>query len=579
MLQSQPLEQRASRTLSAVFFDMRGAFIGVALFSFVVNILMLTGPLFMLQVYDRVLTSRSVPTLLALFGLVAAMFLFMGFFDLLRQRVLSRIGMRLDTKLMGQSFKTWVYQGLGDRFSNARPLSDLTTLRQFMSSPGIPALFDLPWAPIYLAIVYLLHVQLGLLATVGALVVLVVALSNEYFTRNPMAEASVHELQASAFADRSHRNAEAIVALGMMRDVTRYWEELRLNGAGLSQIGGERAEGFTSFSKAFRLLIQSAILGLGAYLAILQEISPGTIIAASILAGRALAPIDQTIGNWRNILRSRQAYERLNDQLNTAQQPSTKLSLPAPKGFLTVARIAKAIEINPGRDAPADRLGSRRVVLQGINFQLKPGDAMGVIGPSASGKSSLARLLVGLWMPDQGSVRLDGATLDQWDSDALGHHIGYLPQSVELIAGPIHQNIARFDSDAKDDEIVEAAKLAGVHDLILSLPDGYATEIGPGRMHLSGGQVQRIALARALFRNPALVVLDEPNSNLDAEGDHALARSIARLREQGSTVVVMAHRPSAIASVNLLLILSGGRQVEFGHKEDVLRMQTRPAAE
>lgn len=560
-----------SNPLANVLSSVRQAFVGVGLFSFVINILMLTGPLFMLQVYDRILTSRSVPTLVALFALVVALYAFLGLFDFLRTRLLSRVGHRLDADLMGPSFRTWIFQGLSGRKELSRPVNDLTTVRMFMGSPGLPAMFDLPWTPIYLAIVFLLHFKLGLLALAGACIVIVLALVNEWSTKRVMGEGAVLDLQEQQFADYTHRNAEAVVAMGMTGQIVRFWSSFRQHSINRSQIGSERGERLAAMSKAFRMLLQSAILALGAYLAILQEISPGTIIAASIIAGRALAPIDQTLGNWRNIMRARQAYHRLSERLQHTETLSSTptVALQKPKGQLTVSNVLKR--------APGGADTDRPPLLQGINFKLNPGDSVGVIGPSASGKTSLARLLVGLWLPDQGSVRLDGATFDQWDVDKLGSYIGYLPQDVELLPGTVQQNIARFDPDAKDEEIIAAAECAGVHRLILSLPDGYATEIGPGRTVVSGGQAQRIALARAVFRIPSLVVLDEPNANLDADGDQALTACITALREAGSAVVVMAHRPSAIAAVNMILMLQDGRQAEFGPKSDVMRKVTRVA--
>lgn len=559
--------------LAKVLGSARRAFVGVGLFSFVINLLMLTGPLFMLQVYDRVLTSRSVPTLVALFGLVVGLFALLGLFDFLRARVLSRVGHRFETDLMGQSFKAWVFQGLSGRQELARPVNDLTTVRMFMGSQGLPALFDLPWTPIYLAIVFLLHFWLGLLASAGAVAVIVLALINEFSTRRPLTEAAAVDLQEQRFSDGSYRNAEAIVAMGMTGKVTNYWSDLRRTSLNRSQTGGERSEGLTSASKALRMLIQSAILALGGYLAILQEISPGTIVAASIIAGRALAPVDQTIGNWRNILRAQTAYKRLKSLLGEMAGADDPVQLPSPIGRVLVSNVVKYAPANAGDDSDG-----KRPILQGLNFKLDPGEALGVIGPSASGKTCLARLLVGLWLPDQGGVRLDGATYDQWDPDKLGQHIGYLPQAVELLGGSVRQNIARFDPEAEDDAIVAAAQLAGVHDMILRLPDGYNTQVGHGSGVVSGGQAQRIALARAVYGQPALVVLDEPNANLDAEGDAALTSCITKLRQAGSTVVVMAHRPSAIMAVNLILMLQNGIQTDFGPKTEVLQKVTRAVA-
>lgn len=545
----------------------RPALLGVAAFSFAVNLFMLTGPLFMLQVYDRVLTSRSVPTLIALFGLVILLYGFMGAFEFLRARVLSRVGYRLDASLMDRAHRRWTLAGLFPGGAGSRPASDLAAVRQFLASNGLPALFDLPWVPVYLAVIFLLHVWLGWLALGAAVLVTLITIASELLTRQPVAEAVAWEAREAQLAGQIHRNAEAVVAMGMTGTVGSVWQSARTRAMASAQAGGNKTEALTALSKAARLTVQSGILALGAFLAIRGEITPGTMIAASILGGRALAPVDQVVGNWRNIARARLAFGRLRDGLGAAAKDGAPpVELPEPQGEV---RLEGATKFAPSAD------GSATPIIGDLSFELRPGDALGVIGPSASGKTTLARLLTGLWLPDRGSVRLDGATYDQWDSDRLGAHLGYLPQSVELIAGTVRDNIARFDPSAQDDDIIEAAKLAGVHDLILGLRDGYQTEIGEGGAILSGGQRQRIALARAVYGRPALVVLDEPNASLDADGDAALTRAIKSLRDKGTTVVVMAHRPSAIAAVNLVLMLDEGRQADFGPKEEVLKRVTR----
>lgn len=541
-----------------------------ALFSCAVNILMLTGPLFMLQVYDRVLASGSVPTLVALFSLVAGLYLFLGLFDFVRSRVLSRAGYRLDMDLMDLAKKVWITSGVIAPRLRARPINDLSSIRQFLCSNGLPALFDLPWVPVYLAVVYLLHVWLGLLATAAAIVVVTATVVSELVTKRPIAEAMNWELRDAQFAEASYRGSEAVIAMGMMGKVTQHWKGLRHQALSNAQLAGGRSESITAFTKATRMLAQSGILALGAYLAILQEMTPGGMIAASIIAGRALAPIDLAVGNWKNFIRARESYARLNALLGDGGSGEEPVQLPEPKGKLKVENVFKFVD-----DPAAGPNG--RAVLQGIHFALEPGDALGVIGPSASGKTCLARLLLGIWLPDRGSVRLDGATYDQWDRDQLGRHLGYLPQTVELMSGTIRQYISRFDDDVSDEELVAAAAIAGVHELILKLPDGYNTQIGDGGYVLSGGQAQRIALARAVLRQPALVVLDEPNANLDSDGDAALTAAISALREAGSCVVVMAHRPSAIAAVNKVLMLKAGQQVDIGPKDEMLAKLTRPA--
>lgn len=555
--------------ISVALRQSKKAIWGVALFSCAVNFLMLTGPLFMLQVYDRVLTSRSVPTLVALFILIVVLFGFLGLFDFLRTRILSRIGTKLDIDTMALANKAWIYVGLASAQRKQRPISDLTVIRQFIGSPGPLSLFDLPWVPFYLAIVYMLHFKLGLLATISAGVVVVLTIINELYTKKLIAESSQAEFQDHDFSELSNRNAEAIVAMGMTKNITSHWQAIRKRGL----VAGQKASGWTDAisvtTKTIRMLLQSSMLALGAYLAIFQEITPGTMIAASILSGRALAPIDSAVGSWKNFIRARLAFARLKDSLAHLGVQREPVQLPDPKAHLSLLNVIKFSQEKGGN-------GNNRPILQGISFKLQPGDGLGVIGSSGSGKSSLARLIVGLWRADRGEIRLDEATYDQWDRDILGKHIGYLPQSVEMLPGTIMQNIARFDPEVTDKEVIAAAQLAGVHDLILNLPNGYSTEIRTGASVVSGGQAQRIALARAAVRMPALVVLDEPNSNLDAEGDAALGTAIRALRKNGSVVIVMAHRPSAIAAVNKILMLKDGKQMEFGDKEEVMRKVTRP---
>ena len=562
----EQLRNSKSHPLKEAFTKVRGGFFGVMLFSFAINMLMLTGPLFMLQIYDRVLSSRSIPTLVVLFGFVLCLYAFYGLFEFLRNRMLSRIGYDIDVQLMPFAQRAWISKGLSEGSVLHRPVADLSSLRRFIGSGGLSAFFDLPWLPIFLLFVFALHPTLGLLALGGVVVVVLIALLNELMTRKPVAEASGLEHHEKQFAEQTIQSSDAIVSMGMISNITELWSSMRHNTMAMAQKGGNRAERFGALSKSTRLVIQSGILALGAYLAILEQITPGAMIAASILSARAIAPVDQAIANWRNFVNARQTYGRLKSALLPKQNSAKKAELPEPQGLLSVSALFKFTK----------QTGAPEPILKGLDFELNPGDGLGVIGPSAAGKSSLARLIVGLWKPDRGEIRLDGATLDQWDSDELGQHIGYLPQVVNLLPGTVSQNIARFDPQADDKEVIEAAKLAGVHKLILKLPDGYSTKVSVGDTVLSGGQAQRIALARAVFRKPALVVLDEPNANLDQDGDAALTKAIARLRENGSTVIVMAHRPSAIASVNFLLMLKNGKQVEFGPKEETLRKLTRP---
>ncbi len=559
-----------SNPVAVALAKSRTAFWGVGLFSCAINILMLTGPLFMLQIYDRVLASKSVPTLIALFVLVITLYLFQGIFEFLRSKILMRIGISLDVETMRITNETWIMSSVATNSKMQKPVQDLTVVRKFIGSSGLPALFDLPWVPFYLAIVFLLHIWLGWLVIAGAAIVLVLTLINEFITKNHIADTTRAEMEEANFSEVSYRNSEAIISMGMMGNINDHWQKMRFKSMATGQTATNRTGRITSFTKAFRMALQSGILALGAYLAIYQEITAGTMIAASILAGRALGPIDMAIGNWQNFIRARQSFARLKECLAGTIDSSSLIELPPPKGNLVLENVTKmAAPVMPGAD--------RVPIIQRVSFQLKPGDGLGVIGSSGSGKSSLARLIVGLWEAERGEVRLDGTNYKQWDRDRLGKYIGYLPQSVELFPGTIKDNIARFDPEVSDEEIIAAAKLTGVHELITGFPNGYATRLETKNTVLSAGQAQRVALARAVLRMPPLVVLDEPNSNLDAEGDAALTNTINALREHASTVVVMAHRPSAISAVNKLLVLQGGVQVEFGEKAAVLKKVTRIA--
>lgn len=549
---------------------LRGGLLFVALFSAAVNILMLTGPLFMMQVYDRVLSSGSIPTLQGLFVIVVVCFGALALFDFLRTRLLSRAAARLDSDVGQEAFGIWVRAGLAGRRDLGRPLADLAVVRGFLPSPAMLGLFDTPWIPLYLLVVFAVHPWLGYLALGGLFGVVVLAFLNQLLSKRHTAQAMIMDSAESFFIEQARRNADAIVPLGMAGRIGDVWRKRHEIGLAVAQIGSDRSEGLTAMSKGFRMLLQSALLGLGAYLALAQEISPGMIVAASIIAGRALAPVDQVIGQWRAIVRARESHRRLRTMFQSLPAARATINLPPPKGALTLSNVTK---YHPD----AKRAGDLPPVLDGVSFALEPGDAVGVIGPSASGKSTLARLLVGAWQADHGDVRLDGATLDQWPAEALGRYLGYLPQHVELMTGTIRDNIARFDPETEDEAVIAAARLAGVHEMILQLPDGYATELGYGSQSLSGGQIQRLGLARAVFGMPRLVVLDEPNSNLDAMGDEALSRAILALRQSGAAVVVMAHRPSAIAAVNKVLVLQAGRVADFGLKDEVLHRTTRPS--
>lgn len=535
---------------------LRWPFVHAGLFSAAISLLMLTGPVYMLQIYDRVISSGSVATLMGLFVIVVVLYLFLGIYEVLRRRLLSRAGYRLDA-LLGQRAAKRRLSPAGD---GDDPLRDLATVRNFLSGPAMPALFDLPWIPLFLAAVFLIHPWLGWLTLAGAGVVIAAAWLGQKLTEGRLAEAADHEVEEYRFVEQAQRSGEAARALGMQGALAARWRGLHDRALQAGQVGGERAEALSAFSRAFRLLLQSMLLTLGAYLALHQQITAGMIVATSILAGRALAPIDQVIAQWRTILRARAAHGRLHESFAEAGEGSLPVALPAPEGRLQVNAVTKLV---PGA-APG---GQRARILERIAFELAPGDGLGVIGNSAAGKSSLARVLVGAWKPEAGEVRLDGATLDQWSPDVLGRHIGYLPQQVELLAGTVAENIARFDADAEDEAIFTAARMAGIHEMILALPKGYATPVGRPGQPLSGGQVQRIGLARAIYGVPPLVILDEPVASLDAEGVQAFGAAVEILRARGSTVIVTAHGLSALGPLDQVLVLHKGRMAYFGAKE------------
>ena len=544
----------------------RGALTGIAIFSAFINILMLTGPLYMLQVYDRVLISGSAVTLLSLSILMVAMFSFMGFLEFCRGRVLLRVADKFERDLGGRTFDAWMTYGLGGQAAKrAQPLNDISKLRQFISGNAPGTFFDIPWVVVYIGVIFLLHWSLGVMAIIGTIIIFLSALYNEVSTRKPQMESLKFKRAEQIFAQQAHRNTDAVSAMGMGDNMRARWQELNTQGAGEAVRAGDRAGSAQSFTKGFRMIIQSGILGMGGFLAIKGIITPGAMIAGSIILGRALAPVQMAIGQWRGFNAARDAFHRLNAFYDMTDDQVETTSLPKPTGRMDIEHVF------------AGPPGATRATLSDLNFSLEAGQGLGVIGPSASGKSTLARLLVGIWKPQKGHIRLDGATFDQWNRSEIGPHIGYLPQAVELFDGTIAENIARFNPNASDESVWEAARMAGVHDMVLRLEDGYQTRIGEGGAVLSGGQVQRVALARAVYGRPKLVVLDEPNSNLDAEGDAALAHAIRFLRKAGSTVIVMAHRPSAISEVDQLLMLKDGRQIAFGPKQDVLKSVTRSA--
>ena len=552
---------RGRSELSEALRACRTAFVGTGIISGLINILMLTGSFYMLEVYDRVLPSRSIPTLVGLTILAGVLFIFLAALDLIRGRLLVRIGASLDESLSGRVYDAIVRLPLkaGNRPDGAQPLRDLDSVRSFLSGPGPTALFDLPWMPIYLAICFAFHVLIGLAALGGAIILIGLTLLTEHLTRGPLKAASASAVGRNDLVERTRRNAEVLAAMGMTGEFSRRWGKANSEYMAHQRRASDVAGALAAISKSFRFMLQSAVLGLGGYLVVKQEATAGVIIAASILTARALAPVDLAIANWRGFVAARQSWERLSKLLALLPAQSEPMPLPPPcKSFAVEA----ACGIPPGE---------QRLVVQDVNFSLNSGQGLGIIGPSASGKSSLARLMVGVWQPARGKVCLDQASLDQWDAGLLGRHVGYLPQDVELLAGSVAQNIARFDPAPQSKDIIAAAQAAGVHELIVGLPNGYETQVGDQGSALSSGQQQRIALARALYRDPFLVVLDEPNSNLDSEGEDALSRAILGVRARGGIVVVIAHRPSALVGVDLMLVMAQGRQQVFGPRDEVMR--------
>lgn len=551
--------------LKAALLLCRGGFFSVGFFSLFVNLLMLVPTFYMLQVYDRVVATGSHSTLLMLTLILILLVLTMGVLEWVRSRIMVRLSTRLDLALGARLYDASFKQALtsGGMQASAQPLNDLTGLRQFITGNGLFAFFDAPWLPIYLAVMFLFHPWYGWFAVACALVLVALAYLNERLTNAALLEANKQNLAATAFTQKNLRNAEVVESMGMLGMLRKRWQGMNREVLALQGIASDRGGGITACSKTFRLLVQSLILGLGAYLAIEQEITPGLMIAGSVLLGRALAPIDQMIGAWKGFSAARGQYARLNELLVAVAAEPERMPLPAPRGEVSAENL---VVTPPGGVKP---------VLTGLNFQVAVGDAVGIIGPSASGKSTLARALLGIWPATQGKMRLDGADVFAWRREDLGPHLGYLPQDVELFEGSINENIARF-GEVDPVAVVEAARLAGVHELILKLPEGYDTVIGATGGGLSGGQRQRIGLARAVYRRPQLIVLDEPNSNLDEVGERALSEAILKLKQAGCTLFVITHRPSVLNTVDKLMVIRDGALVLFGPRDQVLAELNKP---
>ncbi|MEO1220240.1 MAG: type I secretion system permease/ATPase [Pseudomonadota bacterium] len=540
----------------------KSAFISVAWMSAIINVLFLGGPLYMLLIYDSVMPSGSTPTLFGLLALVVVVYLFQGIFDLLRSRILGEVAAGLDAKMTGrvhQVISSIAMHTKSNREDGLTPMRDLDSIRGFLSSPGPNALMDLPWLILFLGLLTLLHFWLGLTTLLGALVLVALTLWQDRRTGEPSKTVSEARAYRSKVAQDTSKHIDVIQALGMGARMREQWHSANTQLSTAQDQVTQTSSLLSGVSRIFRLFLQSLVLTVGALLYLAGEASGGIVFAASILAARALAPIDQAMAHWPKFTEARQGWERL-EELFEAIPPDEGRStqLPEPGESLKVSDLAI---IAPGGSEP---------IIDAVDFRLSSGDALGVIGPSAAGKTTLCKALVGLFEPARGSVRLDGASLSQWDPDALGQHLGFLPQQVELFDGTIAQNIARFEPNPPSEEVIAAAKAAGVHSMILQLPQGYDTRIGAQGIRLSAGQSQRIGLARAMYRGPFLLVLDEPNSNLDAEGEAALDSAIAASRKRGAIVVLVAHRPSALRQVNKVLVLQNGRMSGFGERDEIL---------
>lgn len=559
-------ESPGASLLRDTFRRCRPALLFAILFSSAINLLMLVPPLYMMQVYDRVLSSRSEATLVALTVLTLGAFAAMGLLEVIRARILVRVSARLDTLLSPLIFDA-VFRNHVRTIGGARtqPLNDVATVRQFVAGQGLFAFFDIPWAPIFLLLLFLLHPLLGLLSLGGGVILVTLAFATERTTRTRLADATRNSVAAANFAETSLRNGDAMTAMGMLEAIKTRWmrrhnESLRLQ-SGASDWAGIT----TNATKVVRIALQSLMLGAGALLAIEGKISPGLMIAASIIGAKSLAPVEILIGNWSQVVAAQQAWRRLRALLDTVADEPDRMALPTPKGQLSVSAIVAA---PPGATA---------AVLKGVSFDLQPGEALGILGPSGSGKSTLARVITGVWPTASGTVRIDGAELSQWSRDALGPHMGYLPQDVDLFDGTVAENIARL-GPVDPEAVVEAAQRAGIHDLILSLPQGYDTSIGESGNRLSGGQRQRIGIARALYGTPALCIFDEPNSNLDEAGEGQLIQALLHLRETKRTAIIIAHKPSILNHVDKIMILQAGQVAFLGPRAEAFARFARPVA-
>lgn len=551
--------------LESAIAACRAGFVSVCVFSLLINGLMLAVPLYMLQLYDRVLASRSTDTLLLLTAIAIAAVLTMAALESVRGHLMIRISTWLEGRLSGPVLSGSITSTLragGD--PSVQGLRDVSTFRSFLGGAGVFPIMDAPWTPIFLAVIFMMHPVLGWIAIGGAIVLFSLAVANELATRELLKLSGNSSIGALRQAEAAVRNADVIEAMGMMPNLVGRWNSENTKTLELQAQASNRSSRISSTSKFIRLCLQVGILGTGAWLVILGELTPGAMIAGSILMGRALAPVEQAIGSWKAAIAARNAYQRVKTQLENAPAGGQDMPLPTPEGRLDIEGLAF---VHQGVGEP---------VFRQVSFALAPGEAMGLIGPTAAGKTTLARLLVGNLEPRAGHVRLDGADVSVWDAKDLGKHVGYLPQDVELFSGTVRENIAHMgEGDA--DAVVAAARLAGVHEMVLKFPDGYETEIGEGGAALSGGQRQRLALARAVYGDPKFIVLDEPNASLDSEGEEALVGAVETLKERNVTLIVIAHRPNVISHVDKLLVLRGGTMQAFGSRDEVLASISGPA--
>ena len=560
---------RARSELIATRRKSRSLYWAVAVFSFFVNLLMLTGPLYMLNIYDRVLSSRSFETLLAMSVLVAFLYSMMGILDFVRGRVMGRVGARfqasLDRRVFGAVLKATTLQRAPREAATG--LRDLEAIQRLITSPALMAVFDLPWVPLFFLGIFIFHPLMGILAVVGASILLIVALFNQITARKPLETANAASFASEQLGTQIRSESEMVHSQGMREAAFDRWQLARGKSLDSSIVNADTSGTFTALTKAFRLFLQSAMLGLGAYLVLIDQLSPGAMIAGSILLGRALAPIEQIVGQWAVFQRGREGWRNLSVLLGHIPVEEPRTQLPKPRAKV----VADQVTVVPP--------GEKQAALRMISFSVSPGQAVGVIGTSGAGKSTLARVLTGVWKPAGGKIRLDGAALDQYEPDVLGQHVGYLPQRVHLFDGTIKENIARMSMAPDDAKVIAAAKSADAHEMILRLPDGYDTLISASGGRLSGGQIQRIGLARALYDDPVIVVLDEPNSNLDNDGSIALNSAIKALKAEGKVVFIMAHRPSAIQECDLLLVLENGTRRAFGPRDEVLAKMVKNHSE